>query len=78
MSAIYFAAGPELQQPGLAGPGARPARSPASPPARWAARTIFARFAAANVITDLTTSDFPQPGPPVSTATFAVSANRTA
>ncbi len=43
-----------------------------------AASTIFARFAAANVITDLTVNDFPQPGPPVSTATRCVSANRTA
>ena len=34
-----------------------------------AASTIFARFAAANVITDLTVNDLPQPGPPVSTAT---------
>jgi len=43
-----------------------------------AANTIFARFAAANVITDLTVNDFPQPGPPVNTATFDVNANRTA
>ena len=34
-----------------------------------AASTIFARFAAASVITDLTVNDLPQPGPPVSTAT---------
>ena len=43
-----------------------------------AASTIFARFAAANVITDLTVNDLPQPGPPVSTATRCVSASRTA
>ena len=43
-----------------------------------AASTIFARFAAANVITDLTVNDLPQPGPPVNTATFAVNASRTA
>jgi hypothetical protein len=43
-----------------------------------AANTIFARFAAANVITDLTVNDFPHPGPPVNTATFDVSASRTA
>ena len=43
-----------------------------------AASTIFARFAAANVITDLTVNDFPQPGPPVNTATRCVSASRTA
>jgi hypothetical protein len=29
------------------------------------------------VITDLTVNDLPQPGPPVSTATFAVRARRT-
>jgi hypothetical protein len=43
-----------------------------------AASTIFARFAAARVMTDLTVNDLPQPGPPVSTATLAVSASRTA
>ena len=43
-----------------------------------AASTIFARFAAASVITDLTVNDLPQPGPPVSTATRCVSASRTA
>ena len=43
-----------------------------------AASRIFARFAAASVITDLTVNDFPQPGPPVSTATLAVNASRTA
>ena len=43
-----------------------------------AANTIFARFAAANVITDLTVNDLPQPGPPVNTATRCVSASRTA
>jgi hypothetical protein len=30
------------------------------------------------VITDLTVNDFPQPGPPVNTATFDVNASRTA
>lgn len=43
-----------------------------------AANTIFARFAAARVITDLTVNDFPQPGPPVNTATRWVNARRTA
>ena len=41
-----------------------------------AASTIFARFAAASVITDLTVNDLPQPGPPVNTATRCVSARR--
>jgi hypothetical protein len=43
-----------------------------------AANTIFARFAAAKVITDLTVDDLPQPGPPVNTATRWASASRTA
>ena len=43
-----------------------------------AARTIFAPLAAARVTIDRTVKLFPQPGPPVSTATFSVNANRTA
>ena len=43
-----------------------------------AASTILAFLAAARVTIDRTVKLFPQPGPPVSTATFSVSANRTA
>lgn len=43
-----------------------------------AARTTFARLARASSTIERTVKDLPQPGPPVSTATFLVSASRTA
>ena len=43
-----------------------------------AASTILAPLARASSTTDRTVNDFPQPGPPVSTATFEVRASRTA
>ena len=43
-----------------------------------AASTILAPLARASSTTDRTVNDFPQPGPPVSTATFEVRARRTA
>ena len=57
---------------------------PVSSASRFAARPvgatsrIFACFAAASSTTDRTVKLLPQPGPPVSTATFEVSASRTA
>ncbi|CAM5598183.1 hypothetical protein SCYAM73S_00009 [Streptomyces cyaneofuscatus] len=60
------------------------ASAPVSSASRLAARpvgaasTTFARLARASSTMDRTVNDFPQPGPPVRTATFRLSASRTA
>ena len=70
------AARAQFQQP-VHGDGRAPGQlgRVVSPPARSVPPRLFWRsWPSANVITDWTVKHFPQPGPPVSTATFAVNA----